>query len=135
MTLRDRAPASVDFIPHHPTERRNEVDTGIRVSTFSESESGDTTPCRMTGVTLHSHVRYTENRGPRDIGPHVTGLYPQSEGSLMTSFSAATLREEQKGLEVANTKKGGKPPVEVANFNPSSGLQACPSPSLYYSQA
>ena len=22
--------------------------------------SGDTTPCRMTGVTLHRHVRYTE---------------------------------------------------------------------------
>jgi len=22
--------------------------------------SGDTTPCRMTGVTLHSHVRYKE---------------------------------------------------------------------------
>ena len=22
--------------------------------------SGDTTPCRMTGATLHSHVRYTE---------------------------------------------------------------------------
>jgi len=24
------------------------------------SPSGDTTPCRMTGVTLHSHVRYKE---------------------------------------------------------------------------
>ena len=23
-------------------------------------ESGDTTPCRTTGVTLHSHVRYKE---------------------------------------------------------------------------
>ena len=22
--------------------------------------AGDTTPCRMTGVTLHSHVRYKE---------------------------------------------------------------------------
>jgi len=25
------------------------------------SECGDTTTCRMTGVTLHSHVRYKEN--------------------------------------------------------------------------
>ena len=25
-----------------------------------ENKSGDTTPCRMTGVTLHSHVRYNE---------------------------------------------------------------------------
>ena len=25
-----------------------------------EGVSGDTTPCRMTGVALHSHVRYKE---------------------------------------------------------------------------
>ena len=24
------------------------------------NKSGDTTPCKMTGVTLQSHVRYTE---------------------------------------------------------------------------
>ena len=24
------------------------------------TNSGDTTPCRMTGVTLHSHVHYKE---------------------------------------------------------------------------
>ena len=40
--------------------------------------SWDTSPCRMTGVTVHSHIRY------RDIGSHAlrtfyTGLYPQSE--------------------------------------------------------
>jgi len=26
----------------------------------SDQSFGDTTPCRMTGVTLHSHVRYKE---------------------------------------------------------------------------
>ena len=36
--------------------------------------SGDTTPCRMTGVTVHSHVRYKE------IGPHVPRLPPAEEG-------------------------------------------------------
>ena len=30
---------------------------------------GDTTPCRMTGATLRSHVRYKES--------FHTGLYPQ----------------------------------------------------------
>ena len=29
--------------------------------------SGDTTPGRMTGVTLHGHVRYEENRGPQHV--------------------------------------------------------------------
>ena len=43
----------------------------------------------------------------------------------MTSLSAATLREEQKGAD-AKMVKGGKTPVEVADFNPSSGLQARP---------
>ena len=29
---------------------------------------GDTTPCRMTGVTLHSHVRYTSGALPPETG-------------------------------------------------------------------
>ena len=37
-------------------------------------EPGDTTPCRMTGVTLHSHIRYYESD---------TGLYPQIEPSTL----------------------------------------------------
>ena len=37
-------------------------------------QTGDTTPCRMTGVTLHSHVhfreidRYLRARPPRSLG-------------------------------------------------------------------
>ena len=38
------------------------------------SRSGDTSPCRMTGVTLHSHVRYTKNRGPHVAVGWVGGL-------------------------------------------------------------
>jgi len=37
---------------------------------LSELCLGDATPCRMTGVTLHSHVRYKASS--------YTGLYPQS---------------------------------------------------------
>ena len=32
----------------------------LKKQRFSEAESEDNTPCRMTGVTLHSHVRYEE---------------------------------------------------------------------------
>ena len=41
------------------------------------SASGDTTPCRMTGVTLHSHARYKEYR-PDVLPPDP--LAPRREG-------------------------------------------------------
>jgi hypothetical protein len=39
-------------------------------------DSGDTTSCRMTGVTLKSHVHYTETDALIRSG-HPTGLYNQ----------------------------------------------------------
>ena len=55
----------------------------LTVCSFDESkgaagdcDSGDTTPCRMTGVTSHSHVRY--EKSPRSS---YTGLYPQRDGT------------------------------------------------------
>ena len=33
---------------------------GRQVPHPSPGPSGDTTPCRMIGVTLHSHIHYTE---------------------------------------------------------------------------
>ena len=44
--------------------------SSTRVST--NKSSGDATPCRMTGVTLHSHVRYKENRGPQHVRAYIT---------------------------------------------------------------
>ena len=32
-------------------------------------DSGDTTPCKMTGVTLHSHVHYKEIKARTCSGP------------------------------------------------------------------
>ena len=40
---------------------------------------GDTTPCRMTGVTSHSRVRYKEDIGPGGQVP------PTKEAHLVTS--------------------------------------------------
>jgi len=42
----------------------NQVTPRTQMGRASE-QGGHTTPCRMTGVTLHSHVHYEENRGPR----------------------------------------------------------------------
>ena len=35
--------------------------------------SGDTTPCRMTGVASLSHVRYKESRGPQHVRAYLAG--------------------------------------------------------------
>ena len=40
--------------------------------------SGDTTPCRMTGVTLHSHVHYTEIYARTCSGPLFSSVKPYS---------------------------------------------------------
>ena len=39
------------------------------VSNFGGFWSGDTTPCRMTGVTLHSHFRYKDVHPTRGCIP------------------------------------------------------------------
>jgi len=41
----------------HTTEQGGVLECGF-TDPARIKESGDTTPCRMTGVTLHSHVRY-----------------------------------------------------------------------------
>jgi len=41
--------------------------------------SGDTTPCRMTGVTLHSHVRYKEIQARTCCGPLFSSVKPLPE--------------------------------------------------------
>ena len=39
---------------------RTSPESQVRNLDLPVLHSGDTTPCRMTGVTLHSHVRYKE---------------------------------------------------------------------------
>ena len=58
---------------------RRSSDAGVE-----NGESGDTTPCGMTGVTLHSHVHYKD------------GLYPQSGGDA---------RGDAAGGETPSTKR------------------------------
>ena len=58
----------------------------VETTSASTNESGDTTPCRMTGVTLHSHVRQNEDlwvvrvgRDDGDLRPwHDINVYSQS---------------------------------------------------------
>ena len=51
-----------------------DVPPGVVKGKMQVFSSGDTTPCRMTGVTLHSHVRYKEIYS-KDLG---TRSPPQS---------------------------------------------------------
>jgi len=51
----------------------------LRVDGFS----GNTTPCRMTGVTLHSRVRYGM---VSDVGCRVSGLPAAEAGRLGFGF-------------------------------------------------
>ena len=65
-------------------------------------ESGDTTPCRMTGVTLHSHVRYAENRGPQ----HVRACRRPS-GALLPEGVSLTQRGERGGSGAGEKRRRG----------------------------
>ena len=55
--------------------------------------SGDTTPCRMPGVTLHSHVRYKE------IGPHIIlhGVVSPEEPTLAADIFVSFLILKKQG--------------------------------------
>ena len=60
-----------DLIESNKEERRRRAyHTRLLGRVANGRNSGDATPCRMTGVTLHSHVRYKASL--------YTGLYPQS---------------------------------------------------------
>ena len=49
--------------------------------------SGDTTPCRMTGVALHSHVHHTEIQARTCSGPLFSSVKPYSHTiSLRSSY-------------------------------------------------
>jgi hypothetical protein len=67
----------------------------LRPSFFTSPRSGDTNPCKTTGVTLHSHVRYKENGGPQHVRAYDfvkslrlfhTGLYPLTQSGIRLPF-------------------------------------------------
>ena len=49
-----KVPADIllEAMPNEPTTHRS--------TDATKACSGDSTPCRMTGVTLHSHIRFNE---------------------------------------------------------------------------
>ena len=53
----------------------------VTVLHVPNSLDSGTTPCRMTGVTLYSHVRHNEIQGSaRALHPSCTGLHPHTAG-------------------------------------------------------
>ena len=74
------------------------------------SHSGDTAPCRMTRVTLHSHVRSS-----------YTGLYPQSHLYIR---NGRTPRSRKKKTTI--------PRMAVARSETTEGLATCPAREISF---
>jgi len=69
----------------------------LRPTSSTSPQSRDTTPCRMTELTLYSHVRYKENRGPQHVraydcvsrpGYLTRAVSPDSERDQITVFQS-----------------------------------------------
>ena len=61
-------------------------------------ESGDTTPCGMTGVTSHRHDRYKEIQARTCCGPLFSSVKPHSHTMSMCLWSGALQLDEVAAL-------------------------------------
>ena len=62
--------------------------TSVVALPLAESASGDTTPCRMTRMTLYSHVRYEEIQARTCCRPLFSSVKPYAHTMSMCVSSA-----------------------------------------------
>jgi len=73
--------------------------------------SGDTTPCKMTGVTLHSHVHYKEISARTCSGPLISSVKPQS-------YSVRSHERASRQLALAPYTQNQNPKSKTLNRTP-----------------